>query len=210
MKTVLCYGDSNTWGADPVSRGRFPLDVRWTGVLQAALGGGYRVIEEGLNGRTTVWDDPIEGYKNGKTYLIPCLETHRPLDLLILMLGTNDLKKKFSLTAYDVAQGAGVLVREAQISAAGIDSAAPRVLLLCPPPFAPMAGTRYEEMMEGAEEKSFRLAPHYRRIADEYGCDFLDAGQVIVSSRVDGFHLDASEHQKLGLKLAELVPTIIG
>ena len=110
LKEVLCYGDSNTWGYNPITKERYEKDERWTGVLQNALGNDYHVIEEGLNGRTTVWDDPIEGFKNGKTYLIPCLETHKPLDLVIIMLGTNDLKKRFSLSAYDIAQGAGVLI----------------------------------------------------------------------------------------------------
>ena len=84
-----------------------------------ALGGDYEIIEEGLNGRTTVWEDPIEGYKNGQTYLIPCLETHRPLDLVTLMLGTNDLKKRFNLSAFDIAEGVRVLVNIIQKSNAG-------------------------------------------------------------------------------------------
>lgn len=100
MKTIVCYGDSNTWGYDPVTMDRLPITQRWTGVLAQELGAGYRVIEEGLNGRTTVWDDPIEGYKNGKEYLIPCLETHRPIDLITILLGTNDLKMRFSVSAY--------------------------------------------------------------------------------------------------------------
>ena len=95
MKRILCYGDSNTWGYDPATQERFDRATRWTGVLRTTLGDGYEILEEGLNGRTTVWDDPIEGYKNGHTYLVPCLETHRPVDLVVLMLGTNDLKKRF-------------------------------------------------------------------------------------------------------------------
>ena len=110
MKTVLCFGDSNTWGYDPATKNRFPRDVRWAGILAGLLSPDYQVIEEGLNGRTTVWNDPIEGYKNGRDYLIPCLETHRPIDLVILMLGTNDLKMRFSVSAFDIANSAGVLV----------------------------------------------------------------------------------------------------
>ena len=124
MKTVMCYGDSNTWGYNPATQQRYPRDERWTGVLQELLGADYRVIEEGLNGRTTVWDDPIEGYKNGREYLIPCLESQKPLDLVIIMLGTNDLKLRFSLPAYDIAEGAGVLVEIAQKSQAGPDEGA--------------------------------------------------------------------------------------
>jgi lysophospholipase L1-like esterase len=91
VRTILCYGDSNTWGYNPSTGGRYARDERWPGVLRTELGEGYLVIEEGLNGRTTVWDDPIEGYKNGSTYLIPCLETHKPIDLVIILLGTNYL-----------------------------------------------------------------------------------------------------------------------
>ena len=105
MKTILCYGDSNTWGYNPSMGGRYARDERWPGVLRKELGEGYLVIEEGLNGRTTVWDDPIEGYKNGKTYLVPCLETHKPLDLVIILLGTNDLKMRFSVSALIQAAG---------------------------------------------------------------------------------------------------------
>jgi lysophospholipase L1-like esterase len=103
MRTVLCYGDSNTWGYDPASKHRFRDSVRWTGVLQHLLSNRCRVIEEGLNGRTTVWPDPIAEYRNGKQMLIPTLETHKPLELVILMLGVNDCKRKFAASAYDIA-----------------------------------------------------------------------------------------------------------
>jgi lysophospholipase L1-like esterase len=208
MKTVLCYGDSNTWGYDPASKTRFPSDVRWTGVLRQQLGADYLVIEEGLNGRTTVWDDPIEGYKNGKEYLIPCLETHRPFDLIVIMLGTNDLKARFSLSAYDIAEGAGVLVDIVQKSDAGIDGKAPQVLLIAPPPIAKLS--EYAEMFEGAAAKSHRLSAHYQRVAAERGCHFLDAGQVVVSSDIDGIHFEAGEHRKLGIAVAAAVKKILG
>ncbi|MGQ9500504.1 MAG: SGNH/GDSL hydrolase family protein [Anaerolineae bacterium] len=208
MKTILCYGDSNTWGYNPLNAERYPRDVRWTGVLARELGSDYYVIEEGLNGRTTVWDDPIEGYKNGKEYLIPCLETHRPLDLVVLMLGTNDLKMRFSLSAYDIAQGVGVLVDIIQKSAAGPGGSAPQVLLIAPPPVAQLS--EFAEMFEGAAEKSRRLAQHYQVIAAQYGCAFLDAGAVIVSSDVDGIHFDPPEHRKLGLAVAQRVKELLG
>ena len=150
MKTIVCYGDSNTWGYDPVSQDRLSITQRWTGVLAQELGAGYRVIEEGLGGRTTVWDDPIEGYKNGKGYLIPCLETHKPIDLIIIMLGTNDLKKRFSVSAYDIANGAGVLVDVVQKSASGPRGAVPQILLMAPPPTTQL--TEFAEMFEGAGE----------------------------------------------------------
>lgn len=208
MKTIVCFGDSNTWGYDPVTADRFDRDTRWTGVLRNMLGADYGVIEEGLNGRTTVWDDPIEGYKNGKTYLIPCLETHRPLDLITIMLGTNDLKKRFSLSAYDIANGAGVLVNEVMRSGAGRDGKPPIVLLMAPPLVVALSG--FAEMFDGAEEKSRKFSEHYARVASEQGCPFLDAGRVIVSSKLDGIHFEADEHQKLGLAVAERVRALLG
>ncbi len=208
IKTVLCFGDSNTWGYDPRTGGRYPRDARWPGVLRRELGEVYLVIEEGLNGRTTVWDDPIEGYKNGKTYLIPCLETHNPIDLVIILLGTNDLKMRFSVSAFDIANGAGVLVDIAQKSAAGPGGREPQVLLVAPPPVAKLTG--FAEMFEGAETKSARFAENYRRVAAERGCAFLDASEVITSSDLDGIHLEEGEHAKLGMAVARKVRAILG
>lgn len=120
MKTILCYGDSNTWGYSPATQDRYGRDERWTGVLRNEIGEGYLVIEKGLGGRTTVWDDPVEGrHKNGETYLLPCLESHQPIDLVIILLGTNDLKRRFCVGAFDIAQGAGGLVRIVQKSETG-------------------------------------------------------------------------------------------
>jgi lysophospholipase L1-like esterase len=208
MKTILCYGDSNTWGYHPVTKDRYSLEERWAGVLQHELGTGYYVVAEGLNGRTTVWDDPIEGYKNGKEQLIPILTSHKPLDLVIIMLGTNDLKRRFGLGAYDIAEGAGTLVEMVQKSDCGPQKRPPQVLLMAPPPIAKL--TEYAEMFEGAEAKSRRFGEHYRRVAQECGCAFLDAGQVIISSDLDGIHFDVEEHKKLGLAVAARVREILG
>ncbi|GAK57375.1 lipolytic enzyme, G-D-S-L [Candidatus Vecturithrix granuli] len=207
MKTIVCFGDSNTWGYHPATKERYGRDERWAGVLRNTLGAEYLIIEEGLNGRTTVWDDPIEGYKNGKEYLIPCLETHKPLDLVIIMLGTNDLKKRFSLSAFDIAKGVGVLVSMAQRSETGAGGHAPKVLLLAPPPVAKLSD--FAEMFEGSEEKSRKLGKYYRQVAEELGCAFLDTSEVIVSSDVDGIHFDLDEHRKLGEKVAAIVRTLL-
>jgi lysophospholipase L1-like esterase len=207
MKRILCYGDSNTWGYDPISMNRFDQHTRWTRVLGKALAGDYEIIEEGLNGRTTVWEDPLEGYKNGQAYLIPCLESQRPLDLVILMLGTNDLKKRFSLSTFDIAEGIRVLVKIVLGSNAGIDGRAPQLLLMAPPPTTTL--TNYSEMFEGSGEKSKKFSQYYGRVAQEMGCAFLDTSEIIVSSPLDGIHFEAGEHQKLGqavaLKVKELV-----
>ncbi len=214
MRTILCYGDSNTFGADPFwitnpeGGGRFPDDVRWPGVLDRKLGDGYRVIEEGLPGRTTVRDDPVEGaHKNGMTYLLPCLESHRPLNLVVVMLGSNDLKGRFAASASDIAQGAGMLAGVVQMSGAGPDGGAPKVLLIAPPPVGKLTG--FAEMFKGAEEKSRRFSEHYRWFTERLGCGFFDASEAIVSSDVDGLHLEADEHRKLGEAVAAVVKRML-
>jgi lysophospholipase L1-like esterase len=207
MKTVLCYGDSNTWGYDPATQTRYTRDARWPGVLRKELGDDYLVIEEGLNGRTTVWDDPIELDKNGATYLRPCIQTHKPLDLVIIMLGTNDLKTRFSLPAYDIASGAGVLVDIVMESDAGIDGDAPDVLLIAPPQAVKL--TSFAEMFENAVEKSEGFAKHYRRVANEKGCHYLNAGEFVESSALDGIHLESDMQAALGKAVAAKVMDIL-
>jgi lysophospholipase L1-like esterase len=213
MKTILCFGDSNTWGCRPLTSleniPRYGPDVRWGSVLRTSLGEGYWVIEEGLNGRTTVWADPVEGeYKSGKSYLTACLESHAPLDLVAILLGTNDLKHRFGLSAWDIAACAGVLVQMVQSSAFGPDGSAPRVLLICPPPVSKLS--LFAGLFEGASEKSQHMARCYSAIAAEHHCEFLDAGQYVVSSDVDGIHLEPDQQQKLGKGVAEKVRTILG
>jgi lysophospholipase L1-like esterase len=203
MKTVLCYGDSNTWGYEPASGDRFSEDVRWTGVLARELGSEFRVIGEGLNARTTVREDPVEEYKNGKDYLRPCLESHRPLDVVIVALGVNDLKARFFASASDAADGAGILVTIAQRSGAGPDGSPPAVLLVAPPPVGRL--TELAEMFAGAEEKSRGFARQYRRVAEKYGCELLDAGEQVRASDLDGIHLEVGEHRKLGEAVAARV-----
>ncbi len=209
MKTILCYGDSNTWGSNPVDGApRYGLDERWPGVLRNTLGEGYWVIEEGLGGRTTVWDDPIEGDKNGKTYLPPCLNSHKPLDLVIIMLGTNDLKMRFSVPAFDIANGVGALVDIVHKSETGIDDGAPKVLVIAPPPITKLTG--FAEMFKGAGPKAEQFGVEYARMASEKGIAFLDAGQVIVSSDIDGIHFEVDEHRKLGEAVAAKVRELVG
>ena len=206
-RRIVCYGDSNTWGYDPATRERFPAEVRWTGVLARELGAGYLVIEEGLNGRTTILDDPWEPERNGKTYLRPCLESHRPLDLLTIMLGTNDLKARHRVSASDIAQGAAVLVDIAQHYAVRADDSPAPILLICPPPVARL--TKFDRMFEGAEEKSRELARYFRMVAEWHDVPLLDAGEVIVSSDRDGIHFEADQHRNLGLAVAREVRRLL-
>lgn len=205
---ILCYGDSNTWGHIPETGGRFAPEVRWPGVLQRALGPGYTIIEEGLCGRTTVWNDPIEGHKNGREYLIPCLASHTPLQVVVIMLGTNDLKHRFSLTAYDIAEGAGALVDIVYGSSTGSDGRAPKVLLVAPPPLSTLSD--YADMFRGATAESLRLGEQFARVARARGCALLDASTVVDSSPIDGIHLDAKGHAALGHAVAESIRALLG
>lgn len=203
MRTVLCFGDSNTWGANPKNCTRYPVAIRWPGVLRALLGPDWMVVEEGMCGRTTVFDDPIECNRNGADALPVCLESHHPLDLVVILLGTNDLKARFHAPADDIARGAGRLIQLCRQSTSGINGNPPQVLLICPPPLAPLAGLPFATMFAGGEEKSRELAPYFEQIACDYGCHFLDGGTVIETSCVDGIHLDADQHRLLAEAVAD-------
>ncbi len=207
MKRILCFGDSNTWGWNPSSCERYPEDQRWTGVLQKELGPDYIVIEEGLNGRTTVWDDPVSGDKNGYKHLPVCLESHKPLDLVVMMLGTNDLKNRFSVTAYDIALSIGRLGNLIYKSPEAFRNGSPRLLLMSPPVAVEMK--TYAESFIGGIKKSRNFAIEYNRIAEELGCYFLNTADYIVSSPVDGIHLEKEEHKKLGETVAQKVKSIL-
>jgi len=202
MKTILCYGDSNTWGYNPVTRERHSYKNRWTTVLQNELGGEYLVITEGLNGRTTVWEDPIELHKNGAAYLPPCLESHKPLDLVIIMLGTNDLKQRFSLPAGDIAAGVGVLADIVLKSGSGpavsggAGEPSPELLLLIPPEVRKL--TDFAEMFTGSREKSLRFPAAYTAVAEEKGISALDIGRDVRFSDADGIHFEPPQLRKLG------------
>ena len=200
MSVILAYGDFNTWGYDPATGARFPAGVRWTGVMSQQLGAGFSVIEEGLSGRTTVFDDPIEPHRNGREYLPPCLLSHAPLDLLIISLGCNDLKRRFSLPPGDIALGAERLVVIAKSLPVGRDGAPPDIILAAPPPVAEL--TAFADMFEGAQEKSRSLGARYRAVAKLHGVGFVDAGEHIHCSPLDGIHFEADQHARLGRVMA--------
>ncbi len=207
MRTILCYGDSNTFGTAPMAHleddRRFTHGERWTSVMRAELGADWWVVEEGLPGRTTVLDDPIEGiYKNGLTYLTPCLESHRPVDIVTIALGTNDLKARFGMPAGDIAAGAGILVETVAKALAAFGQSA-KVLLIAPPPI--LEAGCLADMFAGGAVKSQALGRHYKAVAARLGAGFLDAGSVIGSSKIDGIHFDLPEHRKLGHAVASAV-----
>jgi len=208
MSVIVAYGDSNTWGYDPATGARIAADRRWTGVLSLELGAGYRVIEEGLNGRTSVFDDPIEPYRNGLTYLPPCLLSHAPLDLLIISLGCNDLKRRFWLSPGDIALGVERLIVTAKSFPVGRAGGPPDVILAAPPPFAEL--TAFADMFEGAGEKSRALGARYRAVAELHGVGFVDAGEHILCSSLDGIHFEADQHARLGRVMAAAVRERLG
>jgi len=179
--------------------------VRWPGVLQSTLGEDYSVIEEGLNGRTTVWDDPVRGgiKRNGSFNLLPCLESHAPIDQLIIMLGTNDLKARFAVTPYDIGESMGSLIDIAQKSQCGLQGKSPEVLLMAPPPLGELS--KWAETFQGGVEKSKKLAAYYASVAESYGCRFFDTSTIIQSSKLDGLHFDPEDHHKLGTAVANII-----
>ena len=208
-KRIVCFGDSNTWGYHAIVGTRYDDDVRWTGRLQALLGDGYTVIEEGQNGRTTVWDDPVENRLAGLTYLWPCMESQSPIDLIIIMLGTNDTKGRFGEQARGIADGAGRLVDLAQKSPFGRDDRAPKVLLVSP--IRVEYSDEFRDLFDHqAVEKAKGFPAEFRRVAEQYGCEFLDASEYAGPCAEDGVHLDAAGHEALAKAMYDAVRCILG
>ena len=207
MKTVLCYGDSNTYGYVPETGLRYPKDIRYPGRLQMFLGDEYTVVEEGCNGRTTLCKEPGNEWKNGLDYLRPCLNSHKPVDTVVLMLGTNDLKKIYGLTAEEIAAGAGKLCDVIKEFTGEKQERAAEIILVAPPeigegiahsPFGVSFG-------EDAISRSKEFPDLYRKVAEEKGCRFLNAAEYIAPSEYDSLHLTAEGHAILAEKLAEII-----
>ncbi len=208
MKTIVCYGDSNTHGTialtHPMDIRRFDRNVRWPGQMAAALGPDWQMVEEGHPSRTTVHDDPVEGiHKNGNRVLPALLESHRPLDLVIVMLGTNDLKMRYNVPAMDIAISAEQLLRTIAGSTAGPGMAAPRALLVAPVPIQEVGFLA--EMFAGGAGKSQMLSPYFQAVAARHGAGFLDAGSIAQVDPVDGIHLTEAAHAAIGQAMAEAV-----
>ncbi|WP_181701487.1 SGNH/GDSL hydrolase family protein [Chthonobacter albigriseus] len=206
---VVCFGDSNTHGSAPVPlspdsvHNRYGPAVRWPGVMAAILGPGFRVIEEGLPGRTTVHADPIEGaHMNGRLALPMVLGTHAPIDILVIMLGTNDLKARFAVTAQDIADSLERLIREARTWTEGRGKPVPKILLVAPTPIMDIPDGN---MFSGGVEKSAGFSVAIRDTAERAGVAFLDAGDHVRTRLLDGVHLDADQHAALGRAMADAV-----
>lgn len=212
-RTLLCFGDSNTWGFDPVSGARYPRAVRWPGVCATALGSDWHVVEAGLNGRTSVFEDPL-GDLAGIRHLGPVLASAAPVDVIAILLGTNDLKARFAATAAEIADGAGALVDRVLGSRAGPDARAPAVLLVAPPLVGDLDALRLDDeadlearrsVWQGARERSRSFARQYQRVARLRSVSFLDAGAFVTSSDVDAVHWSPEGHAALGGAVAEAV-----
>lgn len=203
MAVILCYGDSNTHGTLPLEQlGKFarhaPAD-RWPDVMAMALGQEHTVLSEGLPGRTTVHDDPVEGgMRNGLTVLPAILHSHTPIDLMILMLGTNDLKHRFSVTAFEIARSLERLVLVTRA-----ENVVKDILLVAPAPV--LESGILKDVFAGAEARQQGLADHIRAAAERQGCGFFDAGSVVSPAPQDGVHWEASAHHALGAAMADAV-----
>ena len=214
MKTILCYGDSNTHGYNCHTGLRFSEEERWPCLLQKHLGDGYRVIEEGLEGRTTVFDDPLFEGLNGFSYLYPCLMTHKTIDLLIIMLGTNDVKERFGVNPGNIAKGMDRLVQKAMDTKIAFRNERPNILILVPPPIEQGYELTHvaQEMGRGCAEKTKALAAEYKVVAKMKGCHFLDAGVLpgVDMYPEDHMHLSLNAHARLAEELAARIPGYVG
>ena len=212
MKTVLCYGDSLTWGYSAETLDRHDFADRWPSVLAKALGSEVNVIAEGLNGRTTAYDDHLADCdRNGARILPTILHSHDPLDLVILMLGANDMKPTICGTAFGALQGMERLVELVRRHAWSFErDEQPGILIVSPPPLCDTANTAFAAMFTGGVEQSAMLATLYADLADETGCGFFDAGSVAQTTPLDGVHLDAENTRAVGRGLEPVVRMMLG
>ena len=186
----MCYGDSNTWGRVPKA-GRYPRSVRWTGVLQNLLGNEYDIISEGVGGRTFVVVDPEKPHITGITHLKSILHTHEPIDIVTIMLGTNDVKDKYGLSAEDISKHLDETL--SLVKGEGIKN----IIVICPPNIVTAEdGNIHSSFVNGS--KIFKVLPElFKEVSEKHNCCFINAEDHITSSKIDGFHFDPEGHQKL-------------
>lgn len=221
-KEILCYGDSNTWGVIPrwqdsdIPSSRYDENTRWTKVAGKLLGEDYHLIEEGLGGRTTIYDVPGEPWKNGKTYLKPCLMTHRQLDLVVLMLGSNDLHLPGKMDEEHLGDGIRELIELIQDTPkCGRGFTAPGILVMAPAEIRPSAPNGRVSVYprfygDWGRKLSLDFPKVYEKIAGEYGCYFLNAAMYAEPGPGDGIHFTPESHVRLGRAVAEKIREIFG
>jgi lysophospholipase L1-like esterase len=206
----LVYSDSLSWGIIPATRRRLPFEARWPGVMENALNAqsvSVRVIEDCLNGRRTVWEDPFKPGRNGLQGLAQRIEIHSPLALVILMLGSNDFQSMHPHTAWHAALGIATLVGAVRQAPIEPGMPVPPILIVAPPLLQEVTGV-IARKFSGAAQKSSGLAAAYREISSELACPFFDAGEFVTTSATDGIHLDADQHTVLGKAMAERVAAL--
>ncbi len=210
-KTILCYGDSNTWGNIPRSNNRYPRSVRWPSVLQNLLGDDFEVLSEGLPGRAFVATEEGKLHRTGITHLQALIESADPVDLLIIMLGTNDVKTTFGLSAEEIAQHLEETIIFIQSGKSDLEKI-PKILIICPPPVIQPAvpaksemGQSLDSLMARGPELSKELPALYEKVAQKYECEFMNAGDYISSSKIDGYHLDAQGHVRLAEEISKII-----
>jgi lysophospholipase L1-like esterase len=211
MQQILVYSDSLSWGIVPNTRKRLSFAERWPGVMEDHLiraGRSVRVIEDCLNGRRTVWEDPFKPGRNGLAGLQQRIEVSSPLALVVLMLGTNDFQSTHSYNAWHSAQGIAALVRAIRSAPIEPGMPVPEILIVAPPPVRTPKGA-IAPKFEEADAKSKGLAEAFADVAAELGCPFLDAGRMVKVSAIDGVHLDADQHLVLAHVLAKEVAVLL-
>ncbi len=212
MKTILCYGDSITYGHNPVDYRRHAYEDRWPTALEAGLGRDkVRVIAEGLGGRTTVFDDYSSlADRNGARLLPTLIDTHKPFDAIVIMLGTNDLKSYISGSAFGAAKGVGRLVEIVRTFPYGDGETVPEIVIVSPPHCIPSTHVDLGPMFVGGPEESLMFARYYAELAETCGCAFFDAASVAKPSPLDGVHLDAANSRAIGTALVPVVRDLLG
>lgn len=211
MQHILVYADSLSWGIVPTTRQRLAFDQRWPGVMENTLvakGQRVRVIEDCLNGRRTVWDDPFKPGRNGLEGLAQRIEIHSPLALVILMLGTNDFQSMHPHNAWHASQGIQALVTAIRTAPIEPGMPVPQILVVVPPAITTPKGP-IAPKFAGGEHKCVGLAEAYRQVCADMGCHYFDAATVTTSSPVDGVHLDADQHLTLGKALSQVVEALL-
>ena len=205
--TILCYGDSNTWGNVPRSNDRHPRSVRWPGALQQILGDSYEVISEGLPGRTFVAVEPGKTHRTGITHLQAIIESADPVDIMTIMLGTNDVKTTFGLSATDIAGHLEQTVSFIQKGKSDLEKI-PKILIICPPTIVMPSDGNLDPRMTNGVQLTSELPALYKAVAEKHGCAFINAQDHISSSVVDGYHLDAESHLKLAKVIADHIKAL--
>lgn len=201
-RRIVCFGDSNTWGYNPENGSRYSEDIRWTKLLEKRLGGDFRVIEEGQNGRTIANPDPWEwGTKCGIDQILPIVESHMPMEALVIMLGSNDLKSKFNLPVPDIAGSLQNMLKNVRSHCKYyLNNPDLRILIVSPPAFSEnFACSPFKEFFDADRviEKSKELPKWYKLVAEQFSCEFLDATSEIAAGDIDSLHMSPEGHEKL-------------